>query len=210
MPAGGEALPVICDVGDRAQVNETVGAAVEAYGRIDVLINNAQGWGLPGDAAPSPPPTPFAEMPEAMWDNTFQTGVKGTFYFCQAVFPHMRERGGKIVNFGSPAAVTGVPLMADYCAAKEAIRGMSRSLAREWGQYGITVNIVCPVVETDAIRAHRSLDPERDEVVVRTLPLLRRGDAERDAGPLAVFLASSDSDYFTGHSFMLDGGRTMI
>jgi NAD(P)-dependent dehydrogenase (short-subunit alcohol dehydrogenase family) len=207
---GGDALPLPCDVGVRADVGHVVATTADTYGRIDILVNNAQSWGPPGAKAVAPPPTPFEDLPEEWWDHTFQTGVKATFYFCQAVFPHIRSRGGKIINFGSPSAVAGRPGMVDYGANKEAIRGLTKSLAREWGPYGINVNVICPVVETDALREARQREPDRAEAALSVVPMRRVGDADRDAGPLAVFLASADSDYLTGHTFMLDGGRVMI
>lgn len=207
---GGEALALVCDVGVRADVDRVVSTTADTYGRIDILVNNAQSWGPPGANALAPPPTPFEELPEAWWDHTFQTGVKATFYFCQAVFPHMKSRGGKIINFGSPSAVAGRPGMVDYGANKEAIRGLTKSLAREWGPHGINVNVICPVVETDALRQARQREPNRAEAALEVVPMRRLGDADRDAGPLAVFLASGDSDYLTGHTFMLDGGRVMF
>jgi NAD(P)-dependent dehydrogenase (short-subunit alcohol dehydrogenase family) len=204
---GGEALPIICDVGDEQQVQRVVAETIDAYGRIDILVNNAQSWGRPAEHLISPPPTPLHELPEEWWDHTFQTGVKATFFFCKATFPHLKARGGKVINIGSGGGIIGVPLMADYCANKEAIRGLSKSLAREWAPYGINVNVICPVVETDALRS-RDMDSEVERNI-QAIPLGRLGDADRDAGPLAVFLSSSDSDYFTGHTFMLDGGLTM-
>jgi NAD(P)-dependent dehydrogenase (short-subunit alcohol dehydrogenase family) len=207
---GGDALPLVCDVGVRADVDRVVATTADTYGRIDILVNNAQSWGPPGVNALAPPPTPFEDLPEAWWDHTFQTGAKATFYFCQAVFPHIKSRGGKIINFGSPSAVAGRPGMVDYGANKEAIRGLTKSLAREWGPYGINVNVICPVIETDALRAARHREPDRAEAALDVVPMRRLGDADRDAGPLAVFLASADSDYLTGHTFMLDGGRVMI
>jgi len=207
---GGYALALPCDVGVRADVDRVVTTTAETYGRIDILVNNAQSWGPPGAKAVAPPPTAFEELPEEWWDHTFQTGVKATFYFCQAVFPHIKGHGGKIINFGSPAAVAGRPGMVDYGANKEAIRGLTKSLAREWGPYGINVNVICPVVETDALREARQREPNRAEAALETVPMRRLGDSDRDAGPLVVFLASPESDYLTGHTFMLDGGRVMI
>lgn len=208
--AGGEALPLVCDVGASDQVNQVVATTVDTYGRLDIVINNAQGWGRPDEKAVSTPMTPFADIDEAVWDHTFQTGVKATYYFCKAAFPHLKVRGGKVINFGSPMAVRGMALIADYCANKEAIRGLSRSLAREWGQYGINVNVVCPSIETAALSAAFDADPALREEAAKSSAMGRLGDADRDAGPLAVFLSSSDSDYFTGHTFNLDGGRLMI
>jgi 2-hydroxycyclohexanecarboxyl-CoA dehydrogenase len=206
---GGEALPVVCDVGDEAQVKHVVAEAAGAYGRIDILVNNAQSWGAPADHLAGPPQMPMQDIPEEWWDHSYQTGVKATWYLCKAAFPYLKERGGKVINIGSVGGVSGVPLMADYCSNKEAIRGFSRSVAREWAPYQIHVNVICPVIETTALMQPRDED-SAVEKNIQAIPLGRLGDADRDAGPLAVFLASSDSDFLTGQTFMLDGGLTML
>jgi NAD(P)-dependent dehydrogenase (short-subunit alcohol dehydrogenase family) len=205
---GGEALALVCDVRDERQVKQAVADAVDAYGRLDIVVNNAQSWGPPAERPIAPPPTPMHELPEEWWDNTFQSGVKATFYFCKAAFPYLKERGGKVINIGSAGGVSGAPFLADYCANKEAIRGLSKSLAREWASYQIHVNVICPVIATDALMQSRDEDTATAQNI-QAIPLGRLGDADRDAGPLAVYLASADSDFFTGHTFMLDGGLTM-
>jgi NAD(P)-dependent dehydrogenase (short-subunit alcohol dehydrogenase family) len=207
---GAEALPIVCDVCDPAQVERTVAEAVATFGRLDILVNNAQSWGPPADKLVGTPIVAPEELPLEWFDHTFGTGVRATFTCCKAAFPHLRERSGKIINFGSAAGILGVAGMSDYAANKEAVRGLSRSLARAWGQYGITVNVICPAVETDSMAEVRRLNPEMIESARLARPLQRFGDPERDAGALAVFLASSDADYLTGGTFMLDGGNTML
>jgi 2-hydroxycyclohexanecarboxyl-CoA dehydrogenase len=208
--AGATALPIVCDVADPAAVERTVAEAFTAFGRLDVLVNNAQSWGPPVEKVLTTPVVAPDELPLEWFDHTFGTGVRATFLFCKAAFPHLRERGGRIINFGSAAGILGVAGMADYAANKEAIRGLSRSLARAWGIHGITVNVICPAVETDSMAEARRNDPELIERVRLARPIQRFGDPERDAGALAVFLASSDADYVTGGTFMLDGGNTML
>jgi NAD(P)-dependent dehydrogenase (short-subunit alcohol dehydrogenase family) len=113
----------------------------------------------------------------------------------KAVFPWMKDRGGKIINFGSSLGQIGGEGTAAYNATKEAIRALSRTAAREWGKYKINVNVINPAVVTDAMLGQ--------------VPLRRWGDPVKDAGGLAVFLASSDADYLTGMTFQLDGGGSM-
>jgi NAD(P)-dependent dehydrogenase (short-subunit alcohol dehydrogenase family) len=206
----GESLPIVCDVGDPTQIKEMVAKAAEARGAIDILVNCAQSWGSRADAPKLAPRLVPEELPLDWWEHTFQTGVRATFLCCQAVFPHMKERGGKIINFGSSSGITGSAVMVDYAANKEAIRGLTRSLARAWGQHRINVNVIVPAVETDAAAAFRDRDPAGLEAIIKQRPLLRLGDAEGDAGALALFLASTDSDYMTGGTFMLDGGNVML
>ena len=127
----------------------------------------------------------------------------------KAVFPSMKDRGGKIINFGSSLGQIGGEGTAAYNATKEAIRALSRTAAREWGKYKINVNVICPAVSTDAMRGYLDAHPEQAEAMLAQVPLRRWGDAVKDAGGLAVFLASGDSDYLTGMTFQLDGGATM-
>lgn len=198
-----------CDVTSRDQIGAVVSSVVETFGRIDILVNTAQSFGAPGAGAAAPPPIPVAEFPDDVWDHTFDTGVKGTLYFSQAVFPHMKERGGRIINFGSAWGQMGTEGAAAYNAAKEAIRGLSRTMAREWGVHNITVNVINPLVETTALQQVRKQDPERVQGWLDVIPLRRFGTPE-DAGKLVAFLASDEADFITGRTMMLDGGRFLF
>jgi NAD(P)-dependent dehydrogenase (short-subunit alcohol dehydrogenase family) len=199
---GTEALGLVCDVGDEQQVRKMVQEAVGKFGTVDILVNNAQGLF---------PPCKLEELEEKDWDLSFQTGVKATWYCCKAVFPYMRDRGGKIINFGSEGGITGVVGRVSYNANKEAIRGFSRTAAREWGRYKINVNVICPIALTPALGDWA--DPSSDKFkryVESTIPLRRAGDPEKDIGRVAVFLASEDSDFITGQTFLVDGGVHMF
>lgn len=206
---GGNALAVVCDVGIEAQVTGMVVQAVEGFGPVDILVNNAQSWGPKAQREATPPLTPFEDFPEDWWDNTFQTGVKATFYCCKAVFPYMKDRGGKIINLGSAWGIEGHAMAVDYNANKEAIRALTRTAAREWGKYKINVNVICPAVVTPALTAFKENQPEKYEVFVESLPLRYYGDPEKDVGRTAVFLAGEDSGFITGQTLMVDGGRCM-
>ena len=213
---GGPVTGVTVDVGDRADVERMVATAVAELGRVDILVNNAQGWGSPSRRDVSPPMHPLESFPEDEWDFTFQTGIKGSLYGMQAVFPHLRDAGwGRIINFASPAAAQGMPGLAAYNANKEAIRGLTVTAAREWGKYGITANCISPVIPTDAMQAHYNSveDPEAREAMLRAsvdrFVVGRMGDPETDTGAVAAFLASDDSGFMTGRTFYVDGGATL-
>lgn len=202
---GGEALGVTCDVGISAQVGDMVGQAVAAYGGLDILVNNAQGFGTRSDPQPKNPATPLEDMDEAQWDWVFDTGLKGTLYAMQAAFPHMKARGGgRIINFGSMRGIISTPGTAAYNVTKEAIRSLSRTAANEWGQHGINVNIINPVIETDAYREDLPT-PDMRAQFEQTIPLRRVGQP-RDCARVAVYLAGADSSYVTGMTFNVDGG----
>ncbi|MGD9701047.1 MAG: SDR family NAD(P)-dependent oxidoreductase [Acidimicrobiia bacterium] len=206
---GQEALGVTVDVGERADVERMVAATIERFDCIDVLVNNAQGFGTKERPEGSPGYSPLETFAEDVWDHTFQTGLKSTLYGMQAVFPHMRERGGKIINLGSGNGIGAMPGTAAYNAAKEAIRSLSRTGAAEWGKYGICVNVIIPTMVTDSARAFFEARPGIEEKLVAQIPLRRFGDVDRDIGPVAVFLASSASDFVTGQAIHVDGGQIL-
>ena len=203
---GGTAVGITCDVGDQDQIKSMVNQTIGAFGTVDVLVNVAQGFGTPSEPAGSPVITPLEEYRDAEWEHTFRTGATATLWAMKAVFPHMKARGGRIINFGSKWGVEGYPGSAAYNATKEAIRALTRTGAREWGKYGIRVNCINPVIATDAAAAVAKDRPGLMEELVKLTPVGRLGEPYRDAGGLALFLASDDSDFLTGHTFPLDGG----
>ena len=183
--------------------------AVDAFGAVDILVNNAQGFGKASQPTSTPELTPLEDFDEDEWEYTFRTGALATLWGMKAVFPSMKDRGGKIINFGSSLGQIGGEGTAAYNATKEAIRALSRTAAREWGKYKINVNVINPAVMTDAMLGYLNAHPEQAEALLALVPLHRWGDAVKDAGGLAVFLASSDADYLTGMTFQLDGGGSM-
>jgi NAD(P)-dependent dehydrogenase (short-subunit alcohol dehydrogenase family) len=199
---GNEALGVVCNVGDAEQVKRMVDEAVTNFGSVDILVNNAQGFVQR---------VPVEEVEDEHWDKCLQEGVKATWCCCKAVFPHMKGRGGKIINIGSAAGLMGMEGMAVYGATKEAIRAFSRTAAREWGKYKINVNVILPHALTPASIGFQQRYPEQYQKELEENPLRRwGGDPEKDIGRVAVFLASEDSDYMTGQSLFVDGGSTML
>jgi 2-hydroxycyclohexanecarboxyl-CoA dehydrogenase len=130
-----------------------------------------------------------------------------TLRFMKAVFPYMKaQRYGKVLNFASSSGQLGFEGITCYNAAKEAIRALTRTAAREWGRYGITVNVINPALETDAFKALREARPTFVQELTDKIPIGRLGNPETDIGPLAVFLAGPGSAYMTGSTFMLEGG----
>ena len=133
---GASALAAVCDVSSKEQVEAVVAQAVERFGRVDALVNNAQTFR---------PQAPLATVGEEDMDTFYDSGVKGTLWGMQAVYPHMRREGwGRIVNVASAAGITGMPGYGAYNASKEAIRALTRTAAREWGRDGVIVNCICP------------------------------------------------------------------
>ncbi|MFO1426446.1 MAG: glucose 1-dehydrogenase [Steroidobacteraceae bacterium] len=208
--AGGRALGVPCDVAEKAQIRAMVARTVEAFGTVDILVNNAQGFGTPAAPTPYPARRGIEDGLDAEWDYTLRTGLMGTLWAMQAVFPHMKAHGGKIINFGSMAGQRGESRTAPYNATKEAIRALTRTAAREWGRHRINVNVINPAALSHALETfQRDFPPPPGTEDARHIPLRRLGDPRADIAPAAVFLASADSDYITGMTFMVDGGLLM-
>jgi NAD(P)-dependent dehydrogenase (short-subunit alcohol dehydrogenase family) len=208
---GGTAIGIPCDVAARDQVFGLIERAVAASGPVDILVNNAQSYGTARKPLGVIDMQPLETYDEEQWDYIFRTGLLSTLWGMKAVFPYMKDRGGKIINMCSLAGLNGVAGMAAYGAAKEGVRSLTRTAAREWGKYKINVNVINPHIRTDAMDGFEKTPVGRQilDSVLAAIPLGRHGDAVKDAGALAIFLASSDSDYLTGGTYMLDGGLTM-
>jgi NAD(P)-dependent dehydrogenase (short-subunit alcohol dehydrogenase family) len=200
---GGEHVALTADAADRDASFGLVAAAVETFGTVDGIVANAQ---------TSPDPVGIEHVSEADLDITFGAGPKGTLWLMQAAFPVMQAQGhGRIVTFGSNAALAGVPTFGAYSAAKEAVRSLTRTAASEWGRFGITVNCICPV----SVRHHTPGldDPEALAKFERSFarqPVPRDGRLEEDIAPVVGFLLSDASAYVTGQTLMADGGRIML
>jgi len=191
---GGEAVPVEVDVRDAVSVDAAVGAVIERFGRIDVLVNNAGIY----------PNTPVVEMDEAEWDAVFDTNVKGMFLVSRAVARRMiaRGEGGKIVNISSGAAESGRIGAAHYCASKAAVNMFTRVLALELAPHEIAVNAVAPgLIEVPGW----SLSDEYIAALVSATPMGRIGQPE-DIARAVRYLASPDATFITGTVLGVDGG----
>lgn len=196
--AGGRAIVTVCDITDRAQVDATVATVEAELGPVWVLVNNAV----------STDNRPIEQVDDANLDLVLRSSIHGSLYFMQACFPTMKERGGRIVNFGSGGATMGLPEVGAYAIAKEGVRGLTKTAATGWGQYGITVNTVCPMVATPLFDVwwQRMSEAER-ETQLAMIPMRRMGDGEQDVGALIVFLAGPGGSYITSRTLHVDGGR---
>jgi NAD(P)-dependent dehydrogenase (short-subunit alcohol dehydrogenase family) len=200
MASGGRALAVRCDVRDPAEARKLIDRALSAYGRIDIVVNAAQG--AVGEACVED--YPLDDVRAAL-----DSGFYGTLAVMQAAFEPLRSRGGgRIVNFGDTDAVVGEPGKLGTNVAKEAIRALSRTAAREWGRYGIYVNVVDPLARTERLSEEFEHDPEREAWLTSQIPSGVIGDPTGVARAV-VFLASDDSRMLTGMSVNVDGGRGM-
>jgi acetoin reductase-like protein len=206
---GNKALAVRLDVRDPASIEATVKAAVERFGGIDILVNNAAVFDM----------QPLLEATEASFDRQFAINVKGLFFTLQAVAKQMVEpgRGGKIINMSSQAGRRGEPLLPVYCATKAAVISLTQSFGLDLIKHGIYVNSIAPGVvdtpmwdEVDALFAkYEGLAiGQKKREVGEAVPLGRMGRPE-DYGAPAVFLASSDSDYIVAQTLNVDGGNWM-
>jgi NAD(P)-dependent dehydrogenase (short-subunit alcohol dehydrogenase family) len=196
--AGGEAFAVSADVGARADVERMIEETVGRYGTVDVLVNNAHGFGARA---------PLEQIPDEQFDLSWVSGVKGTWWAMCAARPHMAARGrGRIINMVSLAAERGDAGLGEYGAAKAGIASLTRSAAREWGRQGITANAIAPGAWTKRGQDYAARDPEGFARAMATRPIGRLGDPEADIAPVALFLATDDSQFVTGHVFYVDGG----
>ena len=199
--AGGDAESFSCDVSDREQVRSTVDKVVERFGSLSVLVNNAQA--LRAEVS-------FVDHTVDDIALAVNSGFWGTVHCLQAAFPHLRDSGaGRVVNLGSSAGTHGQRGLAGYAAAKEAIRGLSRVTAREWGEFGITVNVICPSATSPGMLLWAREHPEIHGEFLANRPIPRDGDAYTDIGPLVVFLAGTGSGFVTGETVMVNGGSAL-
>jgi len=198
--SGGRALAVQAHVGQTDEVQSLVGRALEAFGRIDIAVNNA---------ATNPHFGPVLSADEGQWDKILDTNAKGAFRLCKAVVPHLvAQGGGKIINLASVAGLRPSPGMGLYGISKAAILLMTQQLAVELGPSNIQVNAIAPGVIKTRFSEVLWQTPEIAEPVLARLPLGRFGEPDDVAG-LALFLASRASDYVTGAVFVVDGGLSV-
>ncbi|MFF1932911.1 SDR family NAD(P)-dependent oxidoreductase [Streptomyces sp. NPDC058228] len=189
--AGGDALGVVCDIADPRQITASVEKVIEEYGQIDILVNNA--------FDPSAVLSSVIDLPVEQLQRNFEMGPIAYLRMMQACYPHLKASGeGRIINFGSTAGVLAIEGYAPYGMAKEAVRALTRSAAREWAKDGITVNNLLPVADTWGSAGSDAPPPAN--------ALGRYGSPERDVAPVVLFLASRDAQYLTGYSLTPDGG----
>lgn len=201
---GVKVLPVQADISngaDNAAIAASVVAqAVEAFGGIDVLINNAQA---------SASGVTLADHTTEQFDLAIYSGLYAAFYYMQACYPHLAKAKGSVVNFASGAGLFGNYGQCAYAAAKEGIRGLTRVAATEWSKDGINVNCVCPLAWTAQLENFQKAYPDAFEKNVHTPPMGFFGDPEEHIGRVCVQLAHPDFKYMTGETLTLEGGLGM-
>ncbi len=188
------------DVGLQETADLAVRTAVERFGGLTGLVNNAH----------ASRQAPFVELTQQMWELSFTTGFVATRNFMLAAHQPMVGSGGSIVNFGSGAALVGQPTQATYVSAKEAIRGLSHVVANEGAKDDIRVNVVCPMAMTAGVRVWSESAPELYRESLSKVPLGRFGDPETDVAPIVAFLLSDDAKYTTCQTLMADGGANKL
>ena len=190
-------LPIAADGADEEATKRVVAAAVERFGRIDTLINNAQ---------VSKSGLPLIEHTREDMDLAINSGLYAAFFYMKECYPYLKESKGSVINFASGAGLFGKLGQSSYAAAKEGIRGMSRVAAAEWGPDGIRVNVVCPLAMTESLQEWKDNYPDLFAKTIQGIPLGRFADPTEDIGRVCVFLASDDASYVTGETVTLQGG----
>jgi 2-deoxy-D-gluconate 3-dehydrogenase len=196
---GRRAVTLTTDVRDPDAVAAMVNTAVEQLGGIDILVNNAGGSSYMG---------PFTTLRFAGWTKAMTLNVDSIVHACQAIGPHMLERGsGSVINVASVAALVGTPELAPYGASKAAVLSLTRTLAIEWGGSGVRVNALCPGWTRTDLNSDLWSDEQISTAMMERVPLGRWAETEEMVGP-AIFLASDASSYLTGQALVIDGGQT--
>ncbi|MGB9225796.1 SDR family NAD(P)-dependent oxidoreductase [Mycobacterium sp.] len=186
------------DVSDRAQVENAVQATLSEFGSIDIVVNNAWGGGSIGRVE---------KKTDDQLAHGIAVGYYGPYWAMRAAFPHMKERGwGRIINMCSLNGVNAHMGTLEYNAAKEALRALTRTAAREWAPTGVTVNAICPAAKSQAFFRAIGDYPELEAMADAANPMGRMGQPYDDIAPVAVFLASDGSRYLTGNTLFVDGG----
>jgi NAD(P)-dependent dehydrogenase (short-subunit alcohol dehydrogenase family) len=199
---GAQAVAVVADVASRADAQATVQAAEDSFGGVDILVNNAQA---------SVDGVKIVDLDDEVFDLVFRSGARGTLLMMQACFPLMKARGGgAIVNLGSPTSITGDPGFGAYVMTKEAIRGLTRVAASEWGRHNIRINVVCPAALTSSAEEFRAKHPDGFERMLKAVPLGRLGDETDDIAAAVAALVSDDLRFLTGATLVVDGGRVRV
>lgn len=200
----GKALAIKTDVSRWPSVQRLASRTAERFGRIDILINNAAMFArFPLFEGP------FWEIPEAEWDRVMAVNLKGTFLCIKAVLPYMKAQGkGKIINISSVTTFVGFPLYPHYVASKAGIIGLTRSLARAVGDLGININCIAPGATLTEVLENNT--PYVDLLAqVNLQRSIKRTERPEDLVGAAIFLASAESDFITGQTLVVDGGRAM-
>lgn len=195
---GGSAVCIVTDVTTRASVEACVDETVDRFGALDVMVHNAFAGGQASR---------LEDTPADAWFQMSRTSAWASFWCAQAAFPHLRESDcGRLVLVTSPSGIEGSANIPLYSPAKASQRAIAKSLAREWGPFGITVNCIAPVAETPALAGAFAQVPTLRGAIEARTPLQRIGDPTTDIGGVVAFLAGLDAGYVTGQTIVCDGG----
>ncbi|MDT5141292.1 MAG: hypothetical protein QOD02_1211 [Mycobacterium sp.] len=198
LKAAGRVEQLVADLRDPQSPGRIVAAALDAFGTVHGLVNNA---------IATNEPKAFVDITVQDFALGHDVGPRASFLLMQAVHPLMvAAGGGSIVNLGSGTGTGGEPKWGGYAAAKEAIRGLSKVAALEWGRDNIRVNVICPFAESDGVKLWKQFAPDDYDKAVRRIPMKRIGDVRTDVGALVSFLLSSDATFITGQTIHVDGG----
>ncbi len=198
--AGGKATAITTDVADAASIENMIAVVEQAYGRIEILVNNAAIFS-------TLEMRPFERIPLAEWEAVLKVNVTGPFLCCRAVLPAMRRaKWGRIINMASGAVTLGRPNYLHYITSKAALVGMTRSMARELGRDGITVNAILPGATFTEIK-RETVTPEQKARII-AMQCIPRPEVPEDLIGTVLFLASDASAFLTGQALTVDGGAT--
>lgn len=191
---------VRCDVTVAESVIDAVKAVTNETGRLDAVVHNAT-------SNASSQPHRLEDVDDALWQDHIGVSVTGAYHCASAAFEALRERAGTFLVMTSPAGIEGSATLPLYATMKGALRGFAKSLAREWGPHGITVNVVSPLAYSPAMTAAIEAEPAMEERLARRIPLGRIGDPETDIGSAVAFLVGPQARYVTGQTIGVDGGH---
>jgi len=200
---GGQAIPVTADVADEQSTLKMAQAALDRFGRIDILVNNAAVFATLGKKS-------FMDISAEEWDRVLAVNLRGLFNCCRAVYPQMKKQGsGKIINMSSSTVLQGTPLFLHYVSSKGGVIAFTRALARELGGDRICVNAIAPgLTSSEGVRSN-PMYPEDYLKAAAQGRAFKRPQLPEDLVGAAVFLASADSDFITGQTLNVDGGSAM-
>lgn len=193
---GSEALAIKCDVSKKKDVDEMIKKTIQKFKKIDIFVNNAGVLIM----------KPFIQMTEKDWDFVLDINLKGVFLCTNAVVKHMvKQKSGKIISIASIAGEVGFDNTSAYCASKAAIINLTRELALELSPFNININAIAPGIIETAMTKDMLKDKKSKAGLLASTPIGRAGQPE-EIGKAAVFLASGDSNFITGHTLVVDGG----
>jgi len=198
---GGRAIAIECDVKDAASLEAAVARVVRELGGLQILVNNAQ----------EVPLGTLEQVTEAAFSAGWESGPLATLRLMKLAYPHLKARGGCIINLATPAAMRwDVSGYGAYAAVKEAIRQLSRAAACEWAKDGIRTNVILPLADSPAMAWWTRERPQEAAAFIATVPMQRIGGCERDIGRFVATLCSDDCAYINGQSIAADGGQAYL